>query len=165
MKPPRFNYDLATFRGDLFGALTSAVVALPIALAFGVASGMGAAAGLYSVIAVGFFAAVFGGTKSQISGPTGPMTIAMAVIITSHASTLPEALTVVVLGGFIQVLLGLLRMGRFVVYTPYVVISGFMSGVGLIIMLIQALPFLGVAAGPGRTDGCASGDSGRRSRA
>ena len=149
MKPPRFNYDLDTLRGDLFGALTSAVVALPVALAFGVASGMGAAAGLYSVIAVGFFAAVFGGTKSQISGPTGPMTIAMAVIIASHASTLPEALTVVVLGGFIQVLLGALRMGRFVVYTPYVVISGFMSGVGLIIMLIQALPFLGLPPVPG----------------
>ena len=149
MKPPRVNYDLATLRGDMFGALTSAVVALPVALAFGVASGMGAAAGLYSVIAIGFFAAVFGGTKSQISGPTGPMTIAMAVIIASHASTLPEALTVVVLGGFIQVLLGLLRMGRFVVYTPYVVISGFMSGVGLIIMLIQALPFLGAPPAPG----------------
>ena len=146
---PRADYDLDTLRGDLFGALTSAVVALPVALAFGVASGMGAAAGLYSVIAVGFFAAVFGGTKSQISGPTGPMTIAMAVIITTHASTLAEALTVVVMGGLIQVLLGALRMGRFVVYTPYVVISGFMSGVGLIIMLIQALPFLGLPPAQG----------------
>ena len=146
---PCVNYDLDTFRGDLFGGLTSAVVALPVALAFGVASGMGAAAGLYSVIAVGFFAAVFGGTKSQISGPTGPMTIAMAVIVTTHASTLPEALAVVMLGGLIQVLLGALRMGRFVVYTPHVVISGFMSGVGLIIILIQALPFLGSPPAPG----------------
>ena len=145
----RAHYDLDTFRGDLFGGLTSAVVALPVALAFGVASGMGAAAGLYSVIAVGFFAAVFGGTRSQISGPTGPMTIAMAVIITTHATTLAEALTVVVMGGLIQVLLGVLRMGRFVVYTPYVVISGFMSGVGLIIMLIQALPFLGLPPASG----------------
>ena len=149
MKPSRFQYDLGTLRGDLFGSLTSAVVALPVALAFGIASGMGAAAGLYSVIAVGFFAAVFGGTRSQISGPTGPMTIAMAVVITTHASTLGEALTVVVLGGLIQILLGVLRMGRFVVYTPYVVISGFMSGVGLIIMLIQALPFLGAPPAPG----------------
>ena len=145
----RTNYDLGTFRGDLFGGLTSAVVALPVALAFGVASGMGAAAGLYSVIAIGFFAAVFGGTKSQISGPTGPMTIAMAVVLTTHASTLAEALTVVMLAGLIQILLGLLRMGRFVVYTPYVVISGFMSGVGLIIMLIQAMPFLGAPPAPG----------------
>ena len=149
MKPIGVNYDPGTFRGDLFGGLTSAVVALPVALAFGVASGMGAAAGLYSVIAIGFFAAVFGGTRSQISGPTGPMTIAMAVIITTHASTLAEALAVVVLAGLIQVLLGVLRMGRFVVYTPYVVISGFMSGVGLIIMLIQAMPFLGAPPAPG----------------
>ena len=146
---PRIKYDLDTLRGDVFGGLTSAVVALPVALAFGVASGMGAAAGLYSVIAVGFFAAVFGGTRSQISGPTGPMTIAMAIIITTHATTLPEALTVVVMGGLLQVLLGALRMGRFVVYTPYVVISGFMSGVGLIIILIQALPFLGAPPAPG----------------
>ena len=149
MKLPQVNYDLGILRGDLFGALTSAVVALPVALAFGMASGMGAAAGLYGVIAVGFFAAVFGGTKSQISGPTGPMTVAMAVIVTTHASTLAEALTVVVLCGLIQVLLGVLRMGRFVVYTPYVVISGFMSGVGFIIMLIQTLPFLGAPPAPG----------------
>ncbi|MDE2974536.1 MAG: SulP family inorganic anion transporter [Gemmatimonadota bacterium] len=149
MKLPGFSYDPGALRGDLFGGLTSAVVALPVALAFGVASGMGAAAGLYGVIAVGFFAAVFGGTRSQISGPTGPMTIAMAVVITTHASTLAEALAVVVLGGLLQVLLGVLRMGRFVVYTPYVVVSGFMSGVGLIIMSIQALPFLGAPPASG----------------
>jgi len=142
-------YTLDILRGDLFGGVTSAVVALPVALAFGVASGLGAAAGLYSVIAVGFFASVFGGTRSQISGPTGPMTVAMAVVITTHASTLGEAFTIVILGGVLQILLGLLRMGRFVVYTPYVVISGFMSGVGLIIMLIQALPFLGAAPAAG----------------
>ena len=145
------DYSLDTFRGDLFGGVTSAVVTLPVALAFGVATGLGAAAGLYGAIGVGFFAAVFGGTRTQISGPTGPMTIAMAVVITTHASTPGEAFAVVVLGGLIQVLLGVLRMGRFVVYTPYVVISGFMSGVGVIILLMQVLPFLGlppVAGGP-----------------
>ena len=147
--PERARYDAHAFRGDLFGGLTSAVVALPLALAFGVASGMGAAAGLYGAIAVGFFAAVFGGTKSQVSGPTGPMTVAMAVVVSTHASTLPEAMAVVVMGGLIQVLLGALRMGRFVVYTPYVVISGFMSGVGVIIILIQALPLLGLPPAPG----------------
>ena len=82
------KYDLDTLRGDLFGGLTSAVVALPVSLAFGVASGLGAAAGLYGAIAVGFFASVFGGTRSQISGPTAPMAVAMAVIITSHSSNL-----------------------------------------------------------------------------
>ena len=137
------KYDLDTLRGDLFGGLTSAVVALPVSLAFGVASGLGAAAGLYGAIAVGFFAAVFGGTRSQISGPTAPMAVAMAVIITSHSSNLTEALTVVMMGGLLQVLLGVLRFGRFVAYTPHVVVSGFMSGIGVIVMLIQTLPFLG----------------------
>ena len=137
------KYDLDTLRGDLFGGLTSAVVALPVSLAFGVASGLGAAAGLYGAIAVGFFAAVFGGTRSQISGPTAPMAVAMAVIITTHSSNLTEALTVVMMGGLLQVLLGALRFGRFVAYTPHVVVSGFMSGIGVIVMLIQTLPFLG----------------------
>ena len=137
------NYDLKTFRGDLFGGLTSTVVALPVALAFGIASGLGAAAGLYGAIAVGFFASAFGGTRSQISGPTPSMTVAMAVIVTSHAADLTEALTVVVMGGLLQVLLGVFKVGRFVAYTPAVVISGFMSGIGIIIMLIQVLPFLG----------------------
>ena len=142
------DYDLRTFRGDLFGGITSAIVALPVALAFGVASGLGAAAGIYGAIAVGFFASVFGGTRSQISGPTPSMTVAMSVIVTTHASTLGEALTVVVMGGILQVLLGLSRLGRFVAYTPYVVISGFMSGIGIIIILIQLLPFLGAPTSP-----------------
>ena len=114
-----------------------------MALSFGVASGLGAIAGLYGAIAVGFFAALFGGTKSQISGPTGPMAVAMAVIVTTHSETLSEAFTIVVLAGLIQILLGVLRIGRFVSYTPYSVISGFMSAIGIIIMLLQILPFLG----------------------
>ena len=142
------NYNFQTFRGDLFGGITSAIVALPVALAFGVASGLGAEAGIYGAIAVGFFASVFGGTRSQISGPTPSMTVAMAVIVTSHASNLGEALTVVVMGGLLQVLLGISKLGRFVAYTPYVVISGFMSGIGIIIILIQLLPFLGAPTSP-----------------
>ena len=138
------TYDLQALRGDIFGGVTAAVVALPVALAFGVASGLGAAAGIYGAIAVGLFASVFGGTRSQISGPTAPMTVAMAVIVTSHATSLAEALTVVVLGGLLQVLLGVSRIGRFVAYTPHVVISGFMSGIGIIIVLMQILPFLGM---------------------
>ena len=137
------KYALDQFRGDIFGGVTSMVVALPVALGFGIASGMGAAAGLYGAIAVGFFASVFGGTKSQISGPTAPMTVAMAVVITNHSETLPEALAIVVLAGLMQILLGLSRVGRFVAYTPHVVVSGFMSGIGIIIMLMQLMPFLG----------------------
>ena len=151
----RVNYDLDTLRGDIFGGLTSTVVALPVALGFGVASGMGAAAGLYGAIAVGFFASVFGGTRSQISGPTAPMTVAMAVVLTSHATSLQEALTVVVLAGLLQVLLGVSKVGRFVAYTPHVVVSGFMSGVGIIIMLMQSLPLLGASGATGGPMGAA----------
>jgi SulP family sulfate permease len=139
----KFDYSLSQLRGDIFGGLTCSVVGLPVALAFGVASGLGPTAGMYGAIAVGFFAAVFGGTRSQISGPTGPMSIAMAVIVTAHANTLAEAFTIVVLAGFIQAALGLARIGRFVAYTPYSVISGFMTGIGVIIMIVQIAPFLG----------------------
>ena len=147
------NYDLETFRGDLTGGITSAVVTLPLTLAFGVASGLGAAAGLYGAIAVGFFAAVFGGTRAQLSAPTPPTTVAMAVILTSHASNLGEAMAVVILGGLFQVLMGISGIGRFVAYTPYVVVSGFMSGVGIIMITTQILPILGAPAVPGGTVG------------
>ena len=144
------TYNLQSLRGDVFGGITAAVVGLPVSLAFGVASGLGALAGIYGAIAVGFFAAVFGGTKSQISGPTGPMAVAMAVIVTTHADTLAEAFTIVIMAGLIQILLGVMQIGRFVAFTPYSVISGFMSGIGIIIMLLQTLPFLGA---PGATGG------------
>ena len=147
---PRVSYSLDTFRGDIFGGITSAVVGLPIALAFGVASGLGAAAGLYGAIAVGFFAAVFGGTRSQISGPTAPTSVAMAVIFTVHADgDLSKALAIAMMAGVIQILLGVLRIGRFISYTPYSVTSGFMSGIGIIIIIIQTLPFLGWAVPTG----------------
>ena len=145
MGVPPVTYSLQTLRGDFFGGLTAAVVALPLALAFGVASGLGAIEGLYGAVAVGFLAAVFGGTKTVISGPTGPMAVAMAVIIASHAGNdIGRALKIVVLAGIIQILLGVVRIGRLVSYTPYSVISGFMSGIGVIIMVIQTLPFLGL---------------------
>ena len=137
------SYNLHSFREDAFGGITAAVVGLPTALAFGVASGLGAVAGMYGAIALGLFAAVFGGTRAQISGPTGPMALAMAVVVTSHAESLEEAFTIVIMAGLLQVCLGLLRIGRFVVYTPYSVVSGFMSGIGVIIILVQTLPFLG----------------------
>ena len=107
---------------------------------------MGALAGIYGAIAVGFFAAVFGGTKSQIPGPTGPMAVAMAVIVTLNADNLAKAFTIVVTAGLIQILLGVMRIGRLVSFTPYSVISGFMSGIGIIIILPQTVPFLGAEA-------------------
>ncbi len=145
----KLSYDLQSFRGDLFGGVTSAVVGLPVSLGFGVASGLGPLAGLYGAIAAGFFAAVFGGTRSQITGPTGPMSVAVAVIVTSHADDLAEAFTVVIMAGLIQILLGVMRIGRFVAFTPYSVISGFMSGIGVIIIIVQTLPFLGADVATG----------------
>jgi len=135
--------------GDIYGGVTAAVVALPLALAFGVASGVGAIAGLYGAIAVGFFAAVCGGTNSQVSGPTGPMTVVMAVIVAEHAGNLGQAFAIVFLGGALQIVFGLLRVGSYVSYTPYAVVSGFMSGIGVIIIVIQTLPFFGLPAVPG----------------
>lgn len=140
------NYNFRAFVGDVFGGVTTAVVMLPASLAFGIASGLGAEAGLYGAVGVGLFAAIFGGTRTQISGPTGPMTVAVAVIVTSHATTIVEALTIVAMSGCIQVILGLTRIGRYIVYTPQAVISGFMSGIGVIIVLIQLLPFTGASA-------------------
>ena len=139
----------ASIPGDLFGGITAAIVMLPMALAFGVASGLGPAAGLYGAIAVGFFAAAFGGTPSQISGPTGPMTVAMAAIVALHADSLATAFTIVMLAGLFQIALGFLRIGSFVSYTPYSVISGFMTGIGAIIMILQVMPLLGAAPVPG----------------
>ena len=146
---PGLRYNLQTLRGDVLGGVTAAVVGLPVALAFGLAAGLGPAAGIYGAISVGFFAAVFGGTRSLISGPTGSMTVAMAVIVAAHADNIAEAFTIVIMAGLIQIMFGLLRIGRYVTYTPYSVISGFMTGVGVIIILVQILPFLGAPAAEG----------------
>ncbi|MEB3342338.1 SulP family inorganic anion transporter [Okeania sp.] len=135
-------------RGDLLGGITAAIVALPLALAFGVSSGAGAIAGLYGAIFVGFFAALCGGTPSQISGPTGPMTVIMTAVFSSLIAENPDsglemAFTVVMLGGIFQILFGILKLGKYIVLMPYAVISGFMSGIGVIIIFIQIGPFFG----------------------
>lgn len=127
------------------------MIALPLALAFGVASGLGPMAGLYGAIAVGLFAALLGGTPAQVSGPTGPMTVVMAAVVAQHADSLSTAFAIVFLGGALQVAFGLLRVGRYIAYTPYSVISGFMSGIGVIIILLQLLPLLGAAGDGGPT--------------
>ncbi len=147
------RYDLQTLRGDVLGGVTAAVVLLPMALAYGVVSGLGVIAGLYGAIAVGFFASLFWGTRALISGPTGPMAVAMAVVVGSYAENLTEAFTIVIMAGVIQIILGVVKMGRYVAYTPYSVISGFTSGVGVIIVLLQVLPFLGASSPGGGTVG------------
>ncbi len=140
-------------RGDIYGGLTAAVVALPLALAMGVASGAGPIAGMYGAIFVGFFAALFGGTPAQVSGPTGPMTVVMAGIFTQFTGLFPGdpatgaalAFTVVMMGGLFQILFGLLKVGKYIQLVPHPVVSGFMSGIGVIIILIQIGPLLGHA--------------------
>ncbi len=141
-------------RGDIFGGVTAAVIALPMALAFGVASDAGAASGLYGAVIVGFFAALFGGTPTLISEPTGPMTVVFTAVIVQMMAANPEngmamAFTVVMLAGLFQVIFGLLKLGRYVTLMPYPVISGFMSGIGIILIILQLGPFLGHAAPPG----------------
>ena len=140
----------SNLRGDIFGGLTAAVVALPLALAFGVASGAGPLAGLYGAILVGFFSAVFGGTPAQVSGPTGPMTVVMALIITHYSQNPLIAFTIVMMGCCFQILFGLLKFGRYINLVPYPVISGFMSGIGCIIIILQLAPLVGLETPPGQ---------------
>jgi len=139
--------------GDIFGGITAGVVALPLALAFGVQSGMGAIAGIYGAIFVGFFASLFGGTNTQITGPTGPMTVLSTMVImqavTDYGSlqqALPMILTTFVLVGIFQIAFGVIRIGDYIKYIPYPVISGFMTGIGIIIILLQIYPMLGHSA-------------------
>ncbi|HGH6013542.1 TPA: SulP family inorganic anion transporter [Vibrio mimicus] len=135
-------------RGDLFGGVTTAIISLPLALAFGVASGAGAEAGLWGAILVGLFAALFGGSSTLISEPTGPMTVIMTAILTTMVSRYPEsgaaiAFTVVMMAGAFQILLGTLKLGKYITLMPYSVVSGFMSGIGVILIILQLSPLLG----------------------
>ena len=139
-----------SLKGDIFGGVTAGIVALPLALAFGVQSGLGAAAGLYGAIGLGIFAALFGGTNTQISGPTGPMTVVSATTIAlliaqkgSLESALPAILLCFVLTGAFMILMGILKLGQYIKYIPYPVVSGFMTGIGVIIIMLQLFPMLG----------------------
>jgi len=145
---------LNNLRGDLFGGVTAAIVSLPLALAFGVASGIGPLGGLYGAVCVGFFAALFGGTPTLISEPTGPMTVVMTAIVAGLTATNPEnglamAFTVVMLAGVFQIIFGFFKLGKYITLMPYSVISGFMSGIGVILIILQIAPFLGQAAPKG----------------
>ena len=153
-------------RGDLLGGLTAAVVALPLALAFGNAAlGPGGAIyGLYGAIVTGFIAALLGGTPSQVSGPTGPMSVTVAGVVSSLAAVgvstdlgagemLPMVMAAVAIGGVFEALLGVFRLGRFITLVPYSVVSGFMSGIGFIILILQIGPFIGVST-TGGVIGC-----------
>ncbi|NNL99684.1 MAG: SulP family inorganic anion transporter, partial [Gammaproteobacteria bacterium] len=128
------KFDTSNLRGDLFGGITAGVVALPLALALGVASGLGPMAGMWGAICVGFFAALFGGTPSQISGPTGPMVVVVAGLAASLASQPEMIFTAIILAGLLQIVFGALGFGQYIRLVPYPVVSGFMSGIGVIII-------------------------------
>ena len=136
-------FDFSHLRGDIFGGLTAGVVALPLALAFGEASGAGPIAGVYGAIIVGFFAALFGGTPSQISGPTGPMIVVFAGVFASLSGDVSLVFATVVLAGGIQIAFGLLGFGQYIRLVPYPVVSGFMSGIGCIIVALQLARLFG----------------------
>ena len=141
------------FKADLLGGVTAGIVALPLALAFGVQSGLGATAGLYGAIVLGILASLFGGTAQQVSGPTGPMTVVSALTVANaiaQAGSLEAALGIILLtfllAGVLEMLIGVFGFGRYIRYMPHPVISGFMSGIGVIIILLQIYPLLGHAS-------------------
>ncbi len=152
------GFNLKNIRGDILGGITAAVVALPLALAFGNAAlGPGGAIyGLYGAVVVGFLAALFGGTPAQVSGPTGPMSVTVAGVVASLAAVgvprdlsagqiLPLVMAAVVIGGLLQILFGILKLGKYITLVPYSVVSGFMSGIGVIIIALQIGPLLGIS--------------------
>lgn len=155
------RFKTIDIKGDLFGGVTTAIISLPLALAFGVASGAGAEAGLWGAIMVGLFAALFGGSSTLISEPTGPMTVIMTAVLTSMMAKYPETgmamtFTVVMMAGAFQILLGTLKLGKYITLMPYSVISGFMSGIGVILIILQISPLLGHAAPSGGVSGTLS---------
>jgi len=146
-------------KGDFFGGLTAGIVALPLALAFGLQSGLGPAAGLYGAIILGLISALIGGTYTQISGPTGPMTVVAAAAIAgfieiggSIEAVAGAIVATFLLAGILQVLLGVIRLGALIRFIPYPVISGFMSGIGVIIILLQIFPAIGQPSPPTTID-------------
>ncbi len=156
MQKFKLSLDFSNFKGDLFGGITAGIVALPLALAFGAQTEMGAIAGLYGAIALGVLAAYFGGTPVQISGPTAPMTVVSAVIISeaigrsgSLEAAMPMILGIFFLAGILEALLGILRIGKTIKFIPYPVVSGFMSGIGVIIIISQIFPLVGAEAPAG----------------
>lgn len=148
-------------QGDFFGGLTAGIVALPLALAFGLQTGLkdGAAFGLYGAIILGLFAAIFGGTRTQISGPTGPMTVVTTATVASfiaiagsEEAAFGSIVACFVLAGVIQIIMGIFKIGTLIRFIPYPVISGFMSGIGVIIILLQLFPAIGQGSPPSTLD-------------
>ena len=145
LRPRRIAYGFPQLRGDAFGGTIAGATMLPQAMAYGIVSGLGPVAGLYGTIAVCLFAGVFGGTRGMIGGPNMFVAVTMAIVVAEYADNLTEALTTAMLAGLIQLTFGVLRLGRYVSYVPYSVMSGFFTAIGLLIIVTQVMPALGAA--------------------
>ncbi|TFG61937.1 MAG: SulP family inorganic anion transporter, partial [Nitrospirales bacterium] len=148
-------FSVTHLKGDLLGGLTAGIVTLPLALAFGLQSGLGAVSGLYCAILLGGVAILCGGTRTLISTPTGPMTVVAALTIAQAIAlagslelALGTILSIFLLAGLVQIVFGLLKLGANVKYIPYPVLSGFMTGIGIILILFQMYPLVGLSAPP-----------------
>ena len=144
--PRQINYGLADLRGDVFGGLTASGIALPVAMGYGVISGLGPAAGLYGTVAVGIFASIFGGVRGMVYGPQILISLTMAVVVAEYATSLAEAATVGILAGLIQIVFGVLGLGRYASYVPFSLTSGFFTAFGILLIVKQTV--LGVGASP-----------------
>ena len=134
---------IRTLKNDILAGITVAIVALPLALAFGVVSGAGAIAGLYGAIILGFIASLLGGVSVQVSGPTGPMTVVTAAAVTTFSNDFSTVMAVVFFAGIIQISFGIVDLGKWIKFIPYPIISGFMCGIGVIIIILQINPLFG----------------------
>ena len=147
--PRRINYGLSDLRGDVFGGLTAGGIVPALAIGLGIISGLGAAAGQHGALAVCVFVALFGGTRGMLGGLNIAVAIVMAVVVADYADTLAQAATIGILAGLIQIGFSLLRLGRYASFVPASLLSGFLTAVGILIIVKQSLPVLGGAQATG----------------
>lgn len=148
--PKRGSYTLQDFRADVLGGAAASGVVLPVTMGFGVMSGLGAVAGLYGSVAVGIFASLFGGTRGMIYGPNILIAITMAVVVAEYADSLAEAATTAILAGLMQIIFGVLGLGRYAAYIPASLISGFFTAFGILLIVNQGL--IGLGSSPAKAD-------------
>ena len=147
--PRQINYGLADLRGDVFGGITASGIALPVAMGYGVISGLGPTAGLYGAVAVGIFASIFGGVRGIVYGPQILIALTMSVVVAEYATSIAEAATIGILAGLIQIAFGFLGLGRYVAYIPFSLTSGFFTAFGFLLIIKQSLLALGASPGGG----------------
>ena len=145
----RINYGLSDVRGDFFGGLTASSIALPVALGYGVISGLGPVAGLYGAVAVGIFASIFGGVRGMVYGSQIMIVLPMSVVVAEYADSIAQAATIGILVGLLQIVFGLLGLGRYASYIPFSLTSGFFTAFGFLLIIKQSLLAFGASSGGG----------------